>query len=98
MSPTRTQAYHRVVRTLRELGPAKLQPSEQDRIRIAADSLIFCSDLFTDEAAREALEDTERLCNTLVECGRWERKTAAELASDVRSCGPELEIEQLEAA
>ncbi|MGH2915094.1 MAG: hypothetical protein ACRDMX_08900 [Solirubrobacteraceae bacterium] len=97
MSPTRTQAYRRVIQTLRELGPSKLQPAEQDRIRTAADNLIFSCDLFTDEAAREALEDTERLCRLLVECGRWERATAASLVSDVRACGPELEIE-LEAA
>lgn len=97
MSPSRTQAYRRVIKTLNDMGPAKLQPSEQDRIRTAADSLIFCADLFADDAANEALEDTERLCRALVESGRWERATASRLAADLRGCGPEIEIE-LEAA
>lgn len=97
MSPNRTQAYRRVMQTLQEIGPAKLLAEEQDRIRTAADNLIFSSDLKSDEGAREALEDTGRLCHDLVESGRWERITAARLASDLRACGPELD-HQLEAA
>ncbi|HLH67087.1 MAG TPA: hypothetical protein VKV27_15445 [Solirubrobacteraceae bacterium] len=97
MSPTRTQAYRRVIKTLSDVGPAKLHPAEQDRIRAAADSLIFCADLFADDDAGTALEDCERLCRALVDSGRWERASAAELAADVRACGPELTIE-LEAA
>ena len=97
MSPSRTQAYRRVIKTLHDLGPAKLQPSEEDRIRTAADSLIFCADLFADDGARDALQDSERLCETLVESGRWQRATAMQLAADVRSCGPVLEI-KVEAA
>ncbi|MHB1570827.1 MAG: hypothetical protein ACYC0H_16725 [Solirubrobacteraceae bacterium] len=97
MSPSRTQAYRRVIKTLNDMGPAKLQPSEQDRIRTAADSLIFCADLFADDGARDALQDSEHLCRRLVESGRWQRATAMQLAADVRGCGPELEIE-LEAA
>jgi hypothetical protein len=57
MSPERTQAYRRVVQTLKELGPSKLLEPEQDRVRSAADSLIFCGDLAHDDAARHALED-----------------------------------------
>ena len=45
MTSERTQAYGRVVKTLEDLGPAKLQPAEQDRIREAADNLIFAADL-----------------------------------------------------
>jgi hypothetical protein len=52
MTSDRTQAYGRVVRTLEDLGPAKLQPVEQERIREAADNLIFAADL---DEAREAL-------------------------------------------
>ena len=61
MSPNRTQAYRRVIHTLRELGPSKLLNGEQDRIRTAADNLIFSSDLSEDVAAQEALEDAGRL-------------------------------------
>jgi hypothetical protein len=88
MSPERTQAYRRVVELLAELGPSKLQSDEQDRIRNAADNLIFSSDLTEDLAAREALEDADRLCRALVDSGRWEQVTATRLAEDLYACGP----------
>jgi hypothetical protein len=88
MSPERTHAYRRVLQTLRDLGPSKLLDSEQERIRSAADSLLFSSDLTYDEAARGALDDVEELCRDLVECGRWEDVTASRLADDVWDCGP----------
>lgn len=93
MSPERSYAYQRVLGTLDELGPSKLQPSEQERIRYAADSLLFCSDLIEDDATRDSLEDTELLFEVLVESGRWERVTADRLVGDLRSCGPQLPVE-----
>jgi len=93
MSPERTIAYRRVLETLADLGPSKLQNTEQDRIRFAADSLIFSSDLYSDDSARDALADTEQLCRSLVESGRWEQVTAERLADDVRCCGPSVEFE-----
>jgi hypothetical protein len=87
MSPERTQAYRRVVQTLQDLGPSKLLDGEQDRIRAAADNLIFSSSL-DDPAAREALSDVESLCTALVESGRWEQVTATRLAEDLYECGP----------
>jgi hypothetical protein len=90
MSPERTQAYGRVMHTLNELGPSKLLGDEQDRIREAADTLIFASDLVEDPAALEALADAETLCAALVESGRWTEMTAARLAKDLRECGPDL--------
>jgi hypothetical protein len=89
MSPERTRAYRRVIETLDQLGPSKLLGSEQDRIRFAADSLIFSSDLVDDVAAREALDDAERLCRALVESGRWEQVTATRLADNLYGCAPE---------
>jgi hypothetical protein len=89
MSPERSQAYRRVMHTLDELGPSKLLDEEQDRIRHAADNLIFASDLEQDAPARAALDDTGRLCRSLVESGRWEKVTAAQLGNDLRACGPE---------
>jgi len=97
MSPERTIAYRRVIQTLTDLGPSKLQSAEQERIRFAADTLIFSSDLYSDDAAHTALADTEQLCRALVESGRWEQATARRLADDVRSCGPSVVFE-LEAA
>ncbi|HEY5316668.1 MAG TPA: hypothetical protein VIJ20_01720, partial [Solirubrobacteraceae bacterium] len=79
MSPERANAYQRVIHTLNDLGPSKLLDGEQDRIRTAADSLIFSSDLLDDVAAQEALDDVERLCHALVESGRWEEVTAGRL-------------------
>jgi hypothetical protein len=90
MSPERASAYRRVVRTLDEIGPSKLLPEEQERVRHAADTLIFSADLLADVAARAAVEDVERLCRALVDAGRWEQPTAMRLADDVTQCGPAL--------
>ncbi len=90
MNTERAQAYQRVLHTLSELGPAKLQPDEQERIRYTADNLILCADLCDDDTARDSLEDTELLCEVLVQSGRWERVTAERLIEDLRACGPEL--------
>ena len=58
MNSERTQAYGRVVKTLDELGPAKFLPAEQDRVREAADCLIFAAGL---DEARAALDDIDAL-------------------------------------
>jgi hypothetical protein len=93
MSPERANAYRRVMHTLSELGPSKLLDGEQERIRAAADSLIFSSDVVEDIAAQEALDDVERLCRALVESGRWEQVTAGRLAGDLFACGPQRSAE-----
>jgi hypothetical protein len=98
MSPERTHAYGRIIQRLSELGPAKLQPTEQERIRYAADSLVLCEDLFEDDAARDCLEDTELLFEVLVQSGRWERTTADQLIDDLRACGPALPLDLSTAA
>jgi hypothetical protein len=88
MTSERTIAYRRVMKTLEDLGPTKLFVDEQDRIRYAADSLVFCSELERDDAALEALTDIDLLCQALVDAGRWEQITAARLCDDVSQCGP----------
>ena len=93
MSPERTQAYKRVMRTLSELGPSKLLATEQQRVREAADTLIFSSGLSDEQAAVEALADADELCRDLVASGRWERVTAAQLAQDLRGCGARADAE-----
>jgi hypothetical protein len=98
MSPERTDAYRRVLETLAGLGPSKLQSAEQDRIRYAADSLIFCDDLCADEEARAALVDTRLLFDALVRSGRWEQVTANRLADELRRCGPGSDTVALKAA
>jgi hypothetical protein len=85
MNSERSQAYGRVLRTLADLGPAKLHETEQARIRDAADALIFASTLGD---ARAWLEDVDALCEHLVETDRWSAERTAELARDVLGCGP----------
>jgi hypothetical protein len=86
MNSDRTQAYGRIVKTLEDLGPAKLLATEQIRIRSAADTLIFASDADHDVLA--AAEDVRTLAEHLVESGRWTDERAAKLVDDVSSCGP----------
>ncbi len=93
MSPERTQSYKRVMRTLTEIGPTKLLAEEQERIRDAADTLIFSSGLSDEQAAIDALADVDELCRDLVASDRWERVTAERLASDLRGCGARAEAE-----
>jgi replication-associated recombination protein RarA len=85
MTSERTQAYGRVLRTLEDVGPTKLHESEQERIREAADTLIFASTLGD---ARAALADIDALAEHLASSGRWSAERAAELAQDILACGP----------
>jgi hypothetical protein len=85
MNSERTQAYGRVIKTLEDLGPAKLQPAEQDRIRDAADTLIFAAGF---DEARAAMEDVDALVEHLVNSGRWTGERAQELLQDLLGCGP----------
>ncbi|HEX8977025.1 MAG TPA: hypothetical protein VF781_10970 [Solirubrobacteraceae bacterium] len=91
MNAQRTQAYGRVMHTLDELGPSKLQNDEQERIRQDADTLIFSTELSADPEAQAALHDIFHLCRDLVASGRWEEETARRLATDLRDCGPEAD-------
>jgi hypothetical protein len=90
MSPERSNAYRRVMKTLEDVGPSKLLDQEQQRIRHAADNLIFSADLTSDVEAQDALADVEALCAALVESGRWEQISARRLAADVYECGPAI--------
>ena len=85
MTSDRTQAYGRVVKTLEDIGPAKLQPAELDRVRDAADGLIFAADL---DDARRTLEDFDALIEHLISSGRWTSERAEQLAADLLACGP----------
>jgi hypothetical protein len=85
MNTERTQAYGRVVKTLEELGPTKLQPAELERVRDAADTLIFAADL---DEAREAMTDIDSLAEHLVASDRWSEERAKQLVDDLLACGP----------
>ena len=88
MTPDRSQAYGRVVRTVGEIGPSKLLPVERDRIRAAADLLLFARNVSGDDEARDALLDVDGLCRHLADSGRWEPTTADRLAHDLFACAP----------
>jgi hypothetical protein len=85
MNSERTQAYGRVVKTLEDLGPAKLQPAELDRVRDAADTLIFAVGV---EETRAAMEDIDVLAEHLVASDRWSEERARQLVEDLLACGP----------
>jgi hypothetical protein len=85
MTNERTQAYGRVVQTLDELGPTKLQPTEQARIREAADTLIFAGDL---EEATTVLQDIGALAEHLLKSGRWLEERVDMLVANLLACGP----------
>ena len=85
MTNERTQAYGRVVQILAELGPTKLLPREQARIRDAADTLIFSSTL---DEARDALRDMGSLAEHLLNSGRWLEERVDTLIADILACGP----------
>ncbi|MFL5827495.1 MAG: hypothetical protein ACJ76V_13300 [Thermoleophilaceae bacterium] len=85
MTCERAQAYGRVMKTIENLGPTKLQPIERDSIRETADQLLFTEDTDT---AESALTDAIELAVRLTESGRWIEETANELVADLADCGP----------
>jgi hypothetical protein len=87
MTSLRAIAYRRVVKTLRDLGAAKLWPAEQACIREAADALLFCRDLDEDDA-RRALAAVTALADELIDAQRWTPLRALQLLDDIWACGP----------
>jgi len=85
MNSERTQAYGRVVKTLEDIGPTKLQSAELDRVRQAADTLIFAAGV---EETREAMADVDALAEHLVASDRWSEERARQLVDDLLACGP----------
>ncbi|MGI8748978.1 MAG: hypothetical protein ACR2J6_00215 [Thermoleophilaceae bacterium] len=88
MNSERTQAYGRVMKTLRDLSESKLHPSEQETVREAADALLFCRTMAEDPAAEQALSELYELTEQLVENDRLSSGAAIELTADVEACGP----------
>jgi hypothetical protein len=84
----RSQAYGRVIRTVRGSG-GMLLPAEQDTLREAADALFFTDDALGDPDALGAVGRVEALAMHLVETKRWAPERAAELVEDIVACGLE---------
>jgi hypothetical protein len=72
--------------TLADLGPAKLLDDEADRLREAADTLLFTEEMGDD--AGDAIRDARSIIDHLVESGRWTEERAGRLADDLAACGP----------
>lgn len=87
MNADRADSYTRLTRYLEDVGPSKLHADEQDRVRHAADTLVFAGAWDGDVA--QALEDINNLAGDLVDAGRWEPGSAEYLVELVGSCGPE---------
>ena len=87
MNAERADNYIRLTRYLEDIGPSKLHADEQDRVRDAADTLVFAGG-WSDEVA-DALDDMNRLAGVLIDSGRWELETAERLVDMVGACGPE---------
>ena len=92
MTTDRARAYARVMKTLEDLGPAKLRSPEQALTRFAADSLLFCRNIVADGSARAAVSEFEEMRERLVTTGRWTPWRAAQLADDVWACGPAFDM------
>ena len=86
MNSERSQAYGRVVKTLDDMGPTKLQPHEADIIRAAADALLFEGDAYDELAA------VEDLAQQLLDADRWTPERARALVDDVAACGPAVGV------
>ena len=87
MNSDRSQAYGRVMQTLVELGPTKLLDDEVDRLREAADTLLFTENM-ADDAAVVATREARSVIDNLVDSGRWSEERANRLADDLAACGP----------
>ena len=93
MNADRSRAYGRVMKTLSDMGPSKLQPRERDLVRETADALLFSDDFERDAHARMAFDALQEMVETLIESGRWMFQSADRLLRDVEDCGPHLSPE-----
>ena len=88
MTSERAEAYGRLMRRLRGLGPGGLLPHEEEQIREAADALLFCTGDPGDEQTRQSQSEAARLVEGLVHVGRWQEEDARHLLDDLEGCGP----------
>jgi hypothetical protein len=89
MTSMRVVAYRRVMKTLQGIGPPTLWAAEQERVREAADSLLFCRDL-DEPDVRHALAAVAALTDDLIDAERWTPRRAKQLLDDIWACGPDV--------
>jgi hypothetical protein len=88
MTPERSQAYGRLMKTVSASGEGALEPAEQAILREAADALFFCEDITLDDDARDALSRVSDLAGQLVGAERWDPELAERVMEDLEACGP----------
>jgi hypothetical protein len=88
MNSARAQAYGRLMRTIEEDGATELRLEERAVVREAADALLFCEALASDDEARDGLTRVGDLAGDLVGTGRWGPERAEQLLRDIEACGP----------
>jgi hypothetical protein len=88
MTPERSQAYGRLMKTVSASGEGALEPAEQAIMREAADALFFCEDITLDDDARDALSRVSDLAGQLVGAERWDPELAERVLQDLEDCGP----------
>ena len=88
MTPERSQAYGRLMKTVSATGEGALEPAEQEILREAADALFFCEDITLDDDARNALARVSDLTGQMVGAERWEPEFAERVMEDLEACGP----------
>jgi hypothetical protein len=85
----RARAYAQVLRLLDELASERLRADEIAAVRDAADALVFCADIGSDEEARAALDRLDEVVERVVEAGRLRAATGETLLDAVEACGPQ---------
>ena len=88
MTPERSKAYGRLMKTVSATGEGALEPAEQEILREAADALFFCEDIELDGDARDALARVSDLTGQLVGAERWDPELAERVMEDLEACGP----------
>jgi hypothetical protein len=88
MTPERSQAYGRLMKTVSATGEGALEPAEQEILREAADALFFCEDISLDDDASQALARVSDLAGQMVGAERWEPEFAERVMEDLEACGP----------
>jgi hypothetical protein len=76
------------MRSIDEDGAAELRADERALVREAADALVFCEVLASDDEARDGLTRVGDLAGDLVGSGRWGPERAEQLLRDIEACGP----------
>ena len=88
MTPERSKAYGRLMKTVSATGDGQLEAAEQETLREAADAVFFCEDITLDDDARDALSRVSDLAGRLVGADRWDPELAERVMEDLEDCGP----------